>query len=191
MIYQVINQSTNIINPNEFENSILIVCATIFSILQSGYKRFFMKEILNTVFVIFIMLIISGCEESEIPVQENFKIEFGSECGWCAGQEFISVTNSKIEYTRNIPCGEGKGIRKKEKEISSKDWNELQSSFDYSLFKTLNYNSCNVCVDGCDEIIKITENDSIHEIRYTSPNEIEETKDLRQILNKIMEEMRD
>lgn len=149
-----------------------------------------MKKILNTVFALIIFLMISACEEIEITEQENFKIEFGSECGWCAGQEFITVTSSKIEYIRNVPCGDGKGTTKKEKEISTIEWNEIQTSFDYSLFKKLDYNSCNVCADGCDEIIKINENDSIHEIRYSSPNEIEETKDLRQILNKIMEEMR-
>ncbi len=150
-----------------------------------------MKEFLKTGLVILVLLIFGACESNEIPEQENIKIEFGSECGWCAGQEFIAVTNLRIEYTRNIPCGEGKGTRKKEKEISSKEWNEIQSSFDYSTFKTLDYNSCNVCVDGCDEIIKITKNDSIYKIRYSSPNEVEETKDLRQILNKIMEEMRE
>ncbi len=149
-----------------------------------------MKQILITVFTIFIFLI-TGCKESEIPVQENIKIEFGSECGWCAGQEFITVSNSKIEYTRIIPCGESKGIKTKEKNINSEEWNEILSSYDFSLFKTLNYNSCNVCVDGCDEIIKITEYESNHEIRYSFPNEVEETQDLRQILNKIMEEMRD
>ncbi len=150
-----------------------------------------MKKFLKTGLVILVLLILGACERNEIPEQENIKIEFGSECGWCAGKEFITVTNSGIKYIRNIPCGEGKGIKGKEKEISSKEWNEIQSSFDYSLFTTLNHNSCNVCVDGCDEIIRITKNDNIHEIRYSSPNEVEETKDLRQILSKIMEEMRE
>jgi hypothetical protein len=150
-----------------------------------------MKKILITGLFIFILTGFIGCEENEIPEQENIKIEFGSVCGWCAGEEFISVTNSGIEYIRSIPCGEGKGITKKEKEINPEEWDEILSSFDYSLFSTLNYNSCNVCVDGCDEIIKITKDDILHEIRYSYPDEVNETKDLRQLLNKIMEEMRE
>lgn len=150
-----------------------------------------MKKILITGLIIFILTGFVGCEENEIPEQENIKIEFGSVCGWCAGEEFISVTNSGIEYIRSIPCGEEKGITKKEKEINPEEWDEILSSFDYSLFSTLNYNSCNVCVDGCDEIIKITKDDILHEIRYSYPDEVNETKDLRQLLNKIMEEMRE
>ena len=150
-----------------------------------------MCKLLRTGLFIVVLLILNACEKSEIPAQENFKIEFGTECGWCAGQEFIAITNSKLEYTRNIPCGDEKGTKKREREITSEEWSDISSSFDYSLFKTLAYNSCNVCADGCDEIIKITENDSIYEIRYSSPDEVEETKDLRQILNKIMGEMRE
>ena len=150
-----------------------------------------MKGLLNTALIILVFLVIGSCNNSEVPAYENFKIEFGSMCGWCAGEEFITVTHSEIKYIRNIPCGEGKGTKKKEKKISSKKWNEILSSFDYSLFKTLKYNTCNVCVDGCDEIIKITEKDSIHEIRYSPNDEIEGITDLRQILNKIMEEMRE
>ncbi len=150
-----------------------------------------MYKLLKSGLFIVVLMILNACEESEIPVQEKYIIEFGSECGWCAGQEFIAISNSNIEYTRNIPCGEEKGTKKREREITQQEWNEISSSFDYTEFKTLDYNSCNVCVDGCDEIIKITENDSIYEIRYSFPNEVEETKDLRQILNKIMEEMRE
>ncbi len=154
-------------------------------------KTLFMHKLLKTGLLVVVLLIFNGCEEIEIPEQENFKIEFGSECGWCAGQEFIAVTNSNIEYIRNIPCGDEKGTKKRERKITTQEWGEIQSSFDYSQFKTLQFNSCNVCVDGCDEIIKITKNDSIYKISYSSAEEVEETKKLRQILNKIMEEMRE
>lgn len=132
-----------------------------------------------------------GCDKNEVETEADYRIEFGSECGWCAGQEFISITSSEINYIRNIPCGEEKGTIKKERLITSDEWNKITSSFDYSLFKTLDYSECNVCADGCDEIIKITENNETHELRYSLHDEVEGMQDLRQVLNDLMGKMRD
>jgi hypothetical protein len=74
--------------------------------------------------------------------------------------------------------------------LSSEDWNKILLSFDYSLFKTLNYSECNVCVDGCDEIIQITDNENTHEIRYSPNDEIKGMQELQNILTEILEEMR-
>jgi len=124
-------------------------------------------------------------------LKEDFKIEYGSVCGWCAGEEFITVTSSQIEYYRNIPCGDNKGTTQKSRKISASEWNEIILSVDYSKFKKLEYNTCNVCVDGCDEIIRITENNNDHEIRYSVSDEIEEVKKTRQILSALLENMRE
>jgi hypothetical protein len=111
-------------------------------------------------------------------------------CGWCAGEEFITITSSEINYERKIPCGEGKGTTKKSSSISSSEWNKIISSFNMKEFKTLEYNSCNVCVDGCDEIIRITENNNTHEIRYSPSDKIQETENLRHYLSEVMEKMK-
>lgn len=140
-------------------------------------------------FFILLFLFI-GCDLSETASEEELKIEFGSVCGWCAGEEFITVTSSKISYYRNIPCGDDKGITRKSRKISGSEWNEIISSFDNEEFKKLNYNACNVCADGCDEIIRIAYNESIHEIRYSPSEEIRNTKNLREILSVLLEEMR-
>jgi hypothetical protein len=150
-----------------------------------------MKHFLNTVLLIFVLTIIMGCDKNEIVPDEDFKIEYGTECGWCAGQEFITISSLKIDYSRNIPCGDEKGTINKSREIKSSEWDEINSSFDYSLFKTLEYNECNVCVDGCDEIIKITENDNTHQLRYSLSDEVEGMQDLQQILTVVLKEMRE
>lgn len=49
----------------------------------------------------------------------------------------------------------------------------------------------NVYVDGCDEIMKITENYSTHELRYSVNEEVDGMQDLRQILKALLEEMRE
>ena len=150
-----------------------------------------MKHLINITFFVLAILFFSGCDKKETEINNSFKIEYGSECGWCAGQEYITVTSTKIEYIRAIPCGENNGTTNKWKVLSPSRWEEITASFDYSLFKTLQYTDCNVCVDGCDEIIRITEEDSSHELRYSISEEVEGMENLQEILSELMEEMRE
>jgi hypothetical protein len=129
-----------------------------------------MKVLFKTSIFLFIVLVISSCSDKVKDETSDFTIKYGSECGWCGGQEYITVTISSIEYERNIPCGENEGISRKGKNLTKNEWAEITDSFDYSLFKILEYNECNVCVDGCDEIIRIIENGVSHELLYTSSN---------------------
>lgn len=150
-----------------------------------------MKILLNAVTFIIVLPFFLACDKNDIEPEVSYKIEFGSECGWCAGQEFITITSSYIKYVRNIPCGDEKGATNHSREISLSEWDEISSSFDYWLFKTLEYNECNVCVDGCDEIIRITNMNKIHELRYSFSDEVEGMEKLRQILTGLMKEMRE
>ena len=148
-----------------------------------------MKLFIKTSVLMFLFIFVSSCEK-EIITRETFTLNFGSECGWCAGQEYITITKSKIEYVRNIPCGDEKGTINKSREINADEWNTITDSFDYALFKTLDYNNCNVCADGCDEIIEITKENSVHELRYSISEDIEGMENLQQKLVELMEEMR-
>jgi hypothetical protein len=149
-----------------------------------------MKAFFKTSIFLLIVLIISSCSDKLNDETSNVTIKYGSECGWCGGQEYITITSLKVDYERNIPCGENGGISRKSKNLTKEEWIEITDSFDYSLFKTLEYNECNVCVDGCDEIIRITENGVSHELRYMPSNEIEGMENLQQILLEIAQEMR-
>ncbi len=147
-----------------------------------------MQNLLKSVLIIFLLSVVIQCEDKE-DMQEEMIIEFGTECGWCGGQEYITVSSSKIIYLKNIPCGEEKGTVTKERKILSTEWNEIISSVDTRHFFSLEYNECNVCVDGCDEIIKITENKSTHELRYSPSEEIEGIENLQDLLSGILQEM--
>jgi hypothetical protein len=149
-----------------------------------------MKNLLKTV-MFFLLIFVFACDEEKPEIHDDFTIEFGTVCGWCAGEELIKVSQTGIKYIRTIPCGENEGTTQKEKSISATEWDEINLAFDYALFKTLEYNECNVCVDGCDEYIKITENDNIHEIRYSPGIQIDGVDDLRSALNAILVEMRE
>lgn len=149
-----------------------------------------MRNNLKISLLIFALSIFAACEKTEIEPVSDFEIKFGSECGWCAGQEYITITSSEIKYLRNVPCGENQGNIQKERLISMDEWNKINLSFDYTLFKTLNYSECNVCADGCDEIIEITEDNNAHQLRYSPTYQVEGMKDLQIILTDLLEEMR-
>lgn len=153
-------------------------------------EKICMNNSLKLSLLILAFSILGACDKNEVAPKPDFEIKFGSECGWCAGQEYITISSLNVKYFRNIPCGEEKGTTQKERLLSSEEWDEIQVSFDYSLFKTLNYSECNVCVDGCDEIIQITENKNTHEIRYSPNIEIEGMQELQNILMGLLEEMR-
>lgn len=181
---------TNIVNRDDFQNNFRFLQCNPIHLLTVSILNSFMKNLLNTIPFIFVFILFAGCEKNEFNSEHGLKIEFGSECGWCAGQELITVTAYKLIYIRNIPCGEVKGTTSRSREISSKEWNQIISSFDYSLFITLNYSECNVCVDGCDEIIKIYQKNNKHELRYSADDKVEGMQYLRQILKAKLEEMR-
>ena len=155
-----------------------------------------MKKIIKLISLFIGLILFFSCAEEQteniksFDKDESFYIQFGTECGWCAGQEFIKITESKVVYTRTIPCGDNKGTISKNRVLIETEWDELINSYDSEKFLELDYNNCNVCVDGCDEIIRIGNEDSSHEIRYTPSENIESMQNLKTNLIEIMEEMR-
>ena len=102
--------------------------------------------------IIMTLIIFSNCTEEESIDLKSYTIKFGTRCGWCAGQEYITVSQDSVLYERNIPCGDNQGNKYKEKESDPDQWDAITSSFDFEYFKSLEFDECNVCVDGCDEI---------------------------------------
>jgi len=145
-----------------------------------------MKNRIGLLLFVLSLLLFSACEKEELKAKDNFIIEFGSVCGWCAGEEKITVTESKVEYFREIPCGENAGKTELSRSFSSEDLNDLLGSFEYEHFLSLNYNTCNVCVDGCDEFIVITKDGETHEIRYNPGIEIEGIEGFQEKLEELL-----
>ncbi|HKJ78903.1 MAG TPA: hypothetical protein VKA10_05185 [Prolixibacteraceae bacterium] len=150
-----------------------------------------MKTLILAVFAATLLFVPFSCAEENPEISETYFIEFGSECGWCAGMEYIKITEQKIVYTRTIPCGEEKGTQTESEIISEADWQELQNSFDYDQFLTLDYDECNVCADGCDEILRITRAGETHQLRYDPGQEITDVASLQTKLREIMLKFQD
>ncbi len=153
-------------------------------------KQHRMTRLLKATFLGLSLLLAFSCsdEEDKLETDYTYVIEFGTECGWCAGTTTISVTKGEIEYTRIIPCGDDKGTIVKTNSFDDKKWEELITDFDTDYFETLEYNICNVCADGCDEIIKVIRNGDTHQIRYNPCEGIEGIESLQEKLRKYLDE---
>ncbi len=136
--------------------------------------------------LLFLALLAFSCTESDPLPDDSIKIEFGFECGWCAGSGFITITNTRIGYKRIIPCGENKGSDSDNDDFSADNWDQLISCFDQEYYTTLEYNQCNVCVDGCDEIIRVTKDEESHELRYNPGDTIPGLEALQEKLRALM-----
>ena len=147
-----------------------------------------MKQFFKTTGIILLALHLSSCAEDQPEMEESFYIEFGTRCGWCAGQEFVKVSAQKVVYTRTIPCGENEGTTIKSRHLTSLEWEAIQKAYNYNLFLTLDYNECNVCADGCDEIIRIHDDTDTHELSYSPGEEVEGMENLRTKLHELMAE---
>ncbi|WP_319479889.1 hypothetical protein [uncultured Draconibacterium sp.] len=143
-----------------------------------------MKKLL----LLFLLLSLFACNDD--PDNPDVLIEYGTECGWGAG-EIISISENKIDYSKSRMGVEGPEIESKSKSISADEWSELSNLYDYSFFQTLDYQSMNISFDGCDEIIRISNLDNQHEIRYDPSTEIEGLESFQERLNELLIEMRD
>ncbi|WP_319500159.1 hypothetical protein [uncultured Draconibacterium sp.] len=143
-----------------------------------------MKKLL----LLFLLLSLFSCNDD--PDNPAILIEYGTECGWGLG-EIISISENKIDYSKSHMGVEGPEIESKNRSISAAEWDELSNLYDYGFFQTLDYNSMNVSFDGCDEIIRISNLDNQHEIRYDPSTEIEGLESFQERLNELLIEMRE
>lgn len=148
---------------------------------------------LSILFLFVLFFLIPSClfDNGDDDWDDSYKIEYGFACGWCGGTGFIEIIQEQISYEREIPCGENEGIHTESDNLISEQWEELISSYNHADFLKLDYSQCNVCVDGCDEIIRITKDDQTHELRYNPGDTIPGIKVLQEKLRMMMSEYQD
>lgn len=117
----------------------------------------------------FIVLVLGACAKSiiEDSNESDFVIKAGTVCGWCAQNDTLTIDGSKIRYVNFIQCNTTNPSVKKTGEIDQESLNQLKASLDFAEFKKLDMNSCNVCVDGCDDWITIKNGVESHTIRFS------------------------
>jgi hypothetical protein len=128
-----------------------------------------MKNLLPIIFLLFTGLV--GCKKSEnnFSSKDNssLKIIAGFMCGWGTGEDSLYISKTSIKYVYYFPATSMLPQINKTRSVQDTEWVNIVNSIDLNEFVKLNYNSCNICVDGCDEWISIQTNQVSHQIRFS------------------------
>lgn len=123
-----------------------------------------MKSILFSTGILVILLLSCQKDNNVINRNDRYIIVMGSVCGWCAGEDSIIIAKDSIHYKYASPCDAG--VFRKDTLTDINDWNSLIAQLDMNEFQKINLNTCNFCVDGCDEWISIKNDSVFHKIRF-------------------------
>jgi hypothetical protein len=111
--------------------------------------------------MLFLLWAISCNKEKETS---GLTIVAGTVCGWCGGMDSLILNENRLNYRYMNPCDHHAYSR-----VSGMDkteWDELTGMIDLDEFKHIHLNSCNVCVDGCDQWITVRNGSYSHTIRF-------------------------
>ena len=134
-----------------------------------------------SIICIFFAILCCSCK-NEIHNQINNSILFiqsGSVCGRGSGTDSLKITKSEILYSYYIPRLSDKPQILKKRGISKEEWNQIINCFNPIEFSKLNFNSCNVCFDGCDEWILILNELNLHKITFAKGMKIDNLSQLQ------------
>jgi len=118
----------------------------------------------------------------------DLTIKAGYICGWGSGQDTLIITEKKVSYMYYVPRKSNKPEINKTRNLTEKEWKEILSSFDMNDFLKLNYNTCNVCIDGCDSWISIHSKNINHRLSFDYGMQIDSIKNLQLKLSQIRAE---
>lgn len=128
-----------------------------------------MKNLLPIIFLLFSGLV--GCKKSinDFSSKDNSSLQIiaGFMCGWGTGEDSLYISKTSIKYVYYIPATTMLPQINKTRSVQDTEWINIVNSIDLNEFVKLNYNSCNICVDGCDEWISIQNNQVSHQIRFS------------------------
>jgi hypothetical protein len=142
------------------------------------------KNLLTIGIVAFFISCNSNDDVKPIEKDYNLVISTGTQCGWCTGTDSINVDCDAMHYETNNPCNNPSV--KIDMSTSASDWNELESTFDWNEFNSINLNTCNYCADGCDTWISITCNNEFHRIQYGYEDSLV-VKNIKPLIDKLAE----
>jgi hypothetical protein len=135
----------------------------------------------NYLFIIVSILLLISCKKDQenVSADNNLEISMGTICGMTGGNS-ISVSRKNIIYQSDVfSKKEGKMII-----TPVNEWNDLISTLDYMKFKNINLNTCNRCLDGCDNWISIKADTTVHTIYYWA-DDIEKLKEIQPLIEKL------
>jgi hypothetical protein len=130
----------------------------------------FNPEIANLKLTSFLILtalfVLPECKKTETPVSADLVINAGFVCGWGSGLDSINITQTSVTYRYWVPHTSLTAVINKTRSVSESEWKAIMNDLDQDEFVKLNYQSCNVCVDGCDEWISVQGDKISHKITF-------------------------
>jgi hypothetical protein len=140
----------------------------------------------------FLLIFPTGCKKSDhdpfLKDSSSLRIDAGFACGWGTGADSLIITKSSIKYLYWIPAESLQPIINKTRSVSDTEWTSIVNSVNLNDFQLLNYNSCNICVDGCDEWIAIKTDQMSHQIRFAKGLKLDSIKTLQNKLDQLRSE---
>ncbi len=109
-----------------------------------------------------------SCSESKEEVLESsdLVIKTGTVCGWCSQNDTLIISGKSYRYVNFVQCSTENPSVKNSGTLETSETQALLKVLDFQEFKKLELNSCNVCVDGCDDWISIKNGAETHTIRF-------------------------
>ena len=129
-----------------------------------------------------------ACDNCPFDDNPNLIIKAGFACGWGLGEDSLKISRSEIKYIYYVPAESLQPKIKETRDVTESEWLEIENAVNIDAFLKLNYNSCNICVDGCDEWISIQSDRVNHSIRYSKGLQIESIEKLQNIIAQIKSE---
>jgi hypothetical protein len=130
---------------------------------------------------LFFLLILFSCKKSD----QDFIIRAGYACGWGSGEDSLVISSSEIKYVYYVPMESAQPKINESRATTKSEWDEIENAVDFKIFRKLDYNTCNICVDGCDEWISMKGDDINHQIRYNKGLKIDSIAKLQEIIDRI------
>jgi hypothetical protein len=114
---------------------------------------------------IFLILICFSCTDKTFDDNSNsdIVIKTGTVCGWCTLNDTLTIRGNNLRYVNYANCSTAKATVEKSGKLTSSELDTLLKLLDFDELKKLDLNSCNVCVDGCDDWISY---ESISQSQY-------------------------
>ena len=121
-----------------------------------------------------ILSFFQGCIKYQTVSNSEMNIKAGFVCGWGSGMDSINISRNSITYKHWVPATSPDPVINKARPVSESEWKEILSYVNLVEFLDLDYQSCNVCVDGCDEWISIQNDNISHKITFEKGLEIKD-----------------
>jgi hypothetical protein len=138
------------------------------------------EKLVSTSILIFIMLsVFQGCVKYQTVSNSEMNINAGFVCGWGSGMDSLNISRDSITYSYWVPATSPDPVINKSRPVTESEWKEISGSVNFTEFLNLDYHSCNVCVDGCDEWISIQNDNISPKITFEKGLEIKEISKLQ------------